>query len=312
MFKKKHLKIIVLTFILIIFNNISNAKIFVIAKIENEIITNYDVIKEIKYLTLFNPNLSRLNEEEKFTLAKNSLINEIVKKKELNKFIDTKTINPFLEQYLAELYIKLNVSSEDEFKSLIGKQQNYEFDEIKSKLNIELLWNELIFSKFKNQLNIDENKILKKIDNSFKKKQKKYNLSELVFLKDKNNELEKQIKIIKSTIEEIGFANSATLYSITDSSKFGGQIGWIDENALPEEILDKIKELEIGGLSEVIKVGNRFLILKINEIKIEETEINRDKEFKKLVQIEKNNQLNKFSRIFFDKAKINYIIDEKR
>ena len=118
--------------------------------------------------------------------------------------------------------------------------------------------------------------------------------------------------MINSSIKEIGFANSATLYSIADSSKFGGQIGWIDENVLPEELLNKIKELKIGEHSEVFKVTNSFLILRINDIKIEKTEIDRDKEFKKLLQIETNNQLNKFSRIFFDKAKINYIIDEKK
>jgi peptidyl-prolyl cis-trans isomerase SurA len=312
MLRKKNIKTIVLIFILIIFKNISHAKIFVVAKIENEIITNHDVTNEINYLKLFNPNLSRLNEEEKFAIGKDSLINEIIKKKELNKLIDTENINPFLEKYLNDLYTKLNVSSEEEFKSLIGKKQNYKFDEIKIKLNIELLWNELIYSKFKNQLNIDESKIFEKIDNSFKKEQKKYNLSELVFLKDKNKELEKQIKMINSSIKEIGFANSATLYSIADSSKFGGQIGWIDENVLPEELLNKIKELKIGEHSEVFKVTNSFLILRINDIKIEKTEIDRDKEFKKLLQIETNNQLNKFSRIFFDKAKINYIIDEKK
>ena len=193
----------------------------------------------------------------------------------------------------------------------LKKDNNYSFQELKQKIKIELLWNQLIYTKYKNQIRIDKKKILKKVQLLKNKKQKKYDLSEIIFKKNKDKSLEKIIEQIQLSINEIGFSNTATIFSLADSSKFGGKIGWVNQNALAKPIYDKINKLNAGEFSEVIKINNNYLIVKINEVKVDQIEIDQEKELQKLEDIEINKQLNQFSRIYFDKSKINYSINEK-
>ena len=84
-------KIIIICLIFVNFSSqLLSASIYISATVDGEIITNHDIIKESEYLKILNPNLVQLNKEKISELAKISLINEIVKKKELEKFIDIK------------------------------------------------------------------------------------------------------------------------------------------------------------------------------------------------------------------------------
>ena len=287
----------------------SNVKIKV--KINDKIITNIDIQKEAQYLKILNSNLNQLSEDQVLELAKISLVNEIIKEKEISKFSGKNfKDNPFLDEYLKNLYSKLNYKNQNEFENLLNQKKTYNFDEIKYKINIELSWNELIYNKFDKLVKIDKKLLLKKIKNTQSQGQKEYNLLEIVFEKKKNLQLKEQIKQIKSSIEEVGFENTANIYSISESSKFGGNLGWINENSLSREIIGNLSSLKEGNLTNVIKISNNFLILKINKIRINKIKVNIEEELKKLVNAERNKQLNQFSRIFFNKSKINYSIDE--
>tara|TARA_Y100000996_G_C22171452_1_gene498818 strand:- start:22 stop:543 length:522 start_codon:yes stop_codon:yes gene_type:complete len=173
------------------------------------------------------------------------------------------------------------------------------------------MWNELIYLKYKNQVQIDEKKLKKKVKNSNKKNRKEYLLSEIVFEKKKDEKLEILINKIKSSISEIGFNNSANIFSISESSNLGGQIGWINENNLSELISEEIRKINEGEFTDVIQIGNNYLILKVEKIRLKQIEINEKEELKKMIKFETNKILNQFSRIYFSKAKINYSIDEK-
>ena len=288
---------------------LSNVKIKV--KINDKIITNIDIQKEAQYLKILNSNLNQLSEDKVLELAKMSLINEIIKEKEILKFSGKNLKdNPFLDEYLKNLYSKLNYKNQNEFENLLNQKETYNFDEIKYKINIELSWNELIYNKFDKLVKIDKKLLLKKIKNTQSQGQKEYNLLEIVFEKKKDLQLKEQIKQIKSSIVEVGFENTANIYSISESSKFGGNLGWINENSLSKEIIENLSSLKEGNLTNVIKISNNFLILKINKIRINKIKVNIEEELKKLVNAERNKQLNQFSRIFFNKSKINYSIDE--
>ena len=306
-------KIILITFFIFINFNTKflNANIYIYATVDNEIITNHDIAKESAYLKILNPNLIQLDKNKISELAKNSLINEIVKKKEIIKFTDLDQKNSFVEDYLKNLYSKLNYNSEDEFKNELIKENNYTLDQIKEKIKIELFWNELIYSKYNDQLKIDKQELIKKVNNLENKRRKEYFLSEIIFNKEKDKTLESLINQIKLSINEIGFNNTANIYSISESSKLGGKLGWVQKNSLSKLISEKINTLNEGEISDVIKLGNSYLILKIDKIRIDEIKIDKEKELEKLIKIESNKQLNQFSRIYFDKSKINYSINEK-
>ena len=140
--------------------------------------------------------------------------------------------------------------------------------------------------------------------------QKVYSLSEILFDNENNSNFEKKLNDINQSISEIGFNNTANIYSISDSSKFGGKIGWVEEKKLSKEIIQKLQSLDNGQHTTPIQTGTSFLILKIEEIKYEKVTINEDDELDKMIQFETSKQLDQFSKIFYKKIKINSLIDE--
>ena len=305
-------KISLILIFIFIFNMkaISQEKFFIVAKINNEIITNYDVEKESVYLKLLNPNLNQLNSEKIFQISKNSLINEIIKKNELKKIIDFNQNDTLINKIFKDFYKSLNFSNEKEFELFLKSKNSYSVSKVKEKIKIEFFWNKLIFQRFNAQIKINKEGLLEKIKNSDKYKNQ-YLLSEIFFTKQNNQKLEDQINTITQSIKDFGFNNSASLFSISESSKKGGKIGWVDEDNLSPKILDELYKIKKGQITNTIKIGNNFLILKIEDIKTKKIKVNKDSKLKEMIEFERNRQLNQYSNIYFNKIKINYSIDEK-
>ena len=308
MFKKKLFYIILL---LISFSlNNTHSNIDIVIQIENEIITSHDIQKEIGYLKTLNPNLKQLNDSKMLKISKESLINEVIKKKEINKFLEIKNKEKVIEQYLNDLILKINLKDIEDLRSQLILNDSYSIDEIKKKIEIDLMWNELIVLKYKNQVYVDRDRIIKKIDEMMNKIEKELFLSEIVFVKKENIKIEEYISQIKSSINEIGFENSANIFSIADSSKFGGKIGWINMSSLSNKISELLVNIKVGDITEPIQIGNTYLILKVSDIRDKQILIDKEEEFQRLSNTEINEQLSKFSTIYFNKSKKNYKISE--
>ena len=306
----KNIFLLVLLSIFTFFNTTTKSDVSIVVSIDQKIITNYDIQNEANYLQILNPDLKQLDKENILKLSKESLVREIIKKNEVEKVFDFSLENPFVNEYLKNLYTKLNFTNENEFNDYIINFSDYSLDDIKQKLKIEIAWNELIYLKYKNQINIDKEKLKIKINQLSDKTIKEYKLSEIVFMKRKNENLQDLISLIKSNIKEIGFNNTANIYSISESAKFGGNIGWIDENNLTDKLVESLEKISIGQNTDVIQLGNNFIIIKIDEIKETNSPIDKNKELEKMIKFETNKQLNQFSKIYFDKSKINYSINE--
>lgn len=295
-------------FLLLTTQSFSNVNIAI--KINNEILTNYDILKESAYLKILNPNLNNLDESQIYELAKNSLINEVIKKNEIKKKFNINAENSMISEIFFNLIERLNVQDEKIFEKLLEEKKSYSVKEIKDKLKIELFWNDLIFANYKKQISVDENKLLKKIDAQINLIKYRYFLSEIVFTKNREQKLEDLISQINESIIQNGFNNTANIFSISESSKFGGKIGWIDEDSLSSAISSKLKELEIGQFTDIFKIDNNYIVLKIEDKKLKENNLDREEELKKLIRFERNRQLNQFSNIYFRKVKMNYELNE--
>ena len=171
--------------------------------------------------------------------------------------------------------------------------------------------NKLIYSRYKNLLKVDRKSITQKVKNLDSNKQNEYLLSEISFIKKKNLPIENLINEIRMSINEIGFNNTANIYSNSDSSKLGGKLGWINENSLSKNILKELKLINEGEYTNIIKLNNNYLIIQVEKIRTNEFPIDKKQEIEKLILVETNKQLNKFSKIYFDKSKMNYSINEK-
>ena len=305
-------KFILFLFLLLIISFKSSAaeNFYIVYKVNNEIITNSDIEKEYRYLVSLNNQLKNLEKQKIIELSKESALREKIKKIELIKYFDLKTININIDNYLENFYRNLNIKNKKEFEEYL-QSNNISLNYVQKKIEIEILWNQLIYDRYIGQINIDRNQLKEKVKKLIStKKQKKYSLSEILFDIENNSNFEKKLENINQSINEIGFKNTANIYSISDSSKFGGKIGWIEEQKLSTKILEQLKTLEVGQHTSPLQVGSSFLILKIEEIKYENAIINEDEELNKMIQFETSKQLDQFSKIFYEKIKINSFINE--
>ena len=291
-------------------SSFSNIDLKIVLKINNEIVTTYDIEQEKNYLLALNPKLREIDEIQLTKIAKKSLTKEIIRKIEVLKYKELKLENPQIENVLDNLIRNLDFQNENEFKKYL---QNYEISikDLKKKIEIENEWKNMIYSKYQNSVNIDKEKLILKINNSNKSNFTfEYNLSEIVFTIKNNVTYQDDLKKIEDSIKNNGFENTANLFSISDSSNVGGKIGWVAKKNLSIQINNELENLRINEYSSPIKLGNNILLLKINNTRKIPNKINKKAELDKMIFVETSKQLEKFSNIFYNKIKLNTKISE--
>tara|TARA_B100000424_G_C22869984_1_gene463272 strand:+ start:145 stop:1080 length:936 start_codon:yes stop_codon:yes gene_type:complete len=305
-------KIIFFCLVFFSLNNIAFSEISlkIIMKVNSEIITSYDLEKMRNYLLVLNPKLKEMDKEQILEISKKSLIKETIRKNEILKYKELNLQNPKIEFILNDMIKNLGFQNLTQFQSYLEKF-DVSINDIKEKIEIENQWKSLVYARYSKSLKIDLESLKKQIENTNKKNfLLEYNLSEIIFTKKNNLSLDELINEIQDSIKNIGFENTAILYSISDTSKVGGKIGWIKKNNLSIDIIRYLEKIELNTSADPIKIDNNFLILKINDKRKTPLEINKQKELDKLVMIEKAKQLDKFSNIFYNKIKLNSKINE--
>ena len=306
-------KKIVVFFTLIILNfsfEIANSEIFIKAKVNNQIITNIDVKNEKNYLLALNPNLRNLSEEKKNKYAIDSLINERIKKMEIERRYEITVNKDVTKKIIYDLYSKLGISDIEAFNRYLSNY-NINLDLVKRKISIEVAWNDYIVNRFNNLILVDEVKIRKKINQlSEKNSIENILLSEIIFTIKENEKLEKKFSTIKDSINNIGFEETAKLYSVSESKNNGGKIGWVYKSQLSDKISSEIDKINVGEFTRPITTPGGFIILKIINKKEELLKINKDKQFKKAVNFEKNRQLTMYSTLHYKRIYNKAVINE--
>ena len=284
--------------------------VFIVAKVNQEIITNIDVDFERKYLVSLNPNLNKLDNKRITEYAKNSLINEKIKKIEIEKNFEIKPNETLLSNVIADIYSSIGISSLSEFEGYLS-QNEVDIKRVKEKIAIEIAWNDLIVRIFNNDIEIDQDLMSKELEKIVEKKVENLLLSEIIFSINEKKELELKYESIKQSIKEIGFEETARIYSLSDSKKSGGNLGWIYKNQLSKEITDAINKINIGDFTTPIVTSGGFLVLKLNDVKTENIRIDRDTQLKKMVEFERERQFTRFSTLFYKRIYNDAEINEK-
>ncbi len=295
-------------FLLINFKPLKS-EILIKAKVNNQIITNFDIKNEKNYLLALNPNLRNLPDENIYRYAIDSAINEKVKQIEIEKKYEILQNDNIIKKVISDLYSGIGISNISEFKIYL-KDYNINLDIVKKKIAIEIAWNDYIVQKFNNAILIDEDKIREKISNlNDKKTVDNMLLSEIIFTINENENFKKKLETIKESIDKIGFKETAKIYSVSESKKNGGEIGWVYSSQLSNKISEQIKKINVGEFTDPITIPGGFILLKLKDKKNELVEINEKEQFKKAVNFEKNRQLTMYSTLhykrIFNKAVIN-------
>ena len=307
-------KIFYLLVILHLFsNNVYSLENKITLKVNNKIITSFDIKQEGKYLIVLNKNLKKIDQEQLNNLAKNSIVKEKIKEIELTKYyqIENALNDTNLDKITKNLYKTVGFQSEKEFINYLNTL-GLKFTLIKRKLAIEMLWNNLIFEKFNKRVVIDKEDIKINLNKEIEDLSFTRNifLSEILIKNYKNIKLDLVYQEILESIDNVGFEATANIYSMSNTAKFGGKIGWIKENSLSNQIAKNLSNLKKGQISKPIKINENFLILKVNDIKINKEKINKEQILKNRISYKRNQQLERFSLAYFSKVKQNIQIDE--
>ncbi len=292
MIKKYFFLIIIYLFF---FSKILNAEIQdkILAKIGNEIITNYDIVNEINtILALSNKQSNQEDFKNLQNMAFQSLKKLNIKKIEIERYKIKDYNKNDLDGYLKTIEKNIgleNLTLRDHFQKYSANYDNF----VKSTI-INLKWNSLIFSLYKKQLDVDEELIKSELNSELKKKREiiEFNLSEIIL----ENYDQEKIDLILKNIEQSGFENTATMYSNSVSSTNKGKIGWIASSSISDKYLEEIKKLKIGEVSKPIMQQNNLAFIKLNNKRIlnaQDLDLKRIE--KNIINKKKEEKLNTFS-----------------
>ncbi len=302
------LKKVFFIFFLFYFSNhvFAKTETIILYKINDQIITNIDVNNEKKFLIFLNPNLKNLSNKQIANISKESLQNRKIKELELNKIFQLdkqELINDFMDNFITQMNYK---SKEDLIQKLNSFDLSYNYFE--KNLVIDNLWREFIFNKFKSQIKININELKKQIK-SQKSDIEEFDLSEILYKEKPGISIDTISNQIYEEINKSGFEAAASLFSIAESKKFGGKLGWVKSNQISKEIFSEINKSK--NITKPIKTKNGYLIIKINQKRITKEKINYELELNKLVNSETQKELNKLGYIYFNKIKKRTFISEK-
>ena len=293
----------------IIFTLVKASENKILVKLDNEIITSFDLENEARFLKALNPQIKDLDYSQILKISKNSIIRQKIKKIELLKYTNELNLeDKFLNKLIKSNYSKLGLNNVDEFENYM---KNYDIDlqNVKEKMIIEAMWNELVFKKYSSKIKIDKKEIEKEILAN-KNEVISYHLYEILFSDTNNSEIEKKFKEIQKVIKDSNFENAALIYSVSDSSALGGDLGWIEENILNKKIRNELSKIEINKFTRPILTSSGFLILMIKDKKKVKKKIDIEKEIQKMINIKTNQQFAQYSNMFFKKVSKNISINE--
>ena len=298
----------IIAYIVFFFTNLWALENKILFKVDNKIITSIDIYNELKYLEIINKEFKDTSQKKAFEIAKRSLIREKIKEIELSKvFKELKVESEFLDKMIINYFKSFEINNISDFKIYFASKE-INPDSIKKKISLEILWNQFIYSKFKENIKIDKELIRNDLLN--KNKKKEFLLSEILFNLDKNEKLNDKIILLEREIKNNGFSKTALSYSNSDTANKGGKLGWVNETILNTKIKEKVKKTKVGNFTKPIVIPGGFLILKIEDVREVENISDLNLEINKVVKIKTNEQLNQFSNIYFNKVKKNTTINE--
>ena len=241
---------------LLLTNSNAEINVKVIMSVGNEIITNYDLDKEINYLNIITVGqIKELDDQESKKIAIDSLIKDKIKITALSNYNNIIIKDELLNNQIIKTSRNIGFRSLEDFMTFL-KFQEYELDEFKKKILLELKWNQLVYQFYKNQIVIDKEKIDKKLKILIaeQKKNVEYLVYE-IFIEDAAiKELDKKNEEM-STEHNIVIEEQNGIIIETESASYNNKKKLIDSEKSIEKVIEvKIKDqITIDDLIKNIK-----------------------------------------------------------
>ncbi len=235
----------------------------IIAKVNNEIITNIDLDNRLR-MTLDLSKLPNEKEVKEKLLPRvlDSLIDESLKIQEANRlgiFVTNQEIMAQINRLEKRLNLKKN--------TLLDNYKKKDIPEITilNQIRSQLLWEKILYGIVIKNITISEKTILETYDILLQKSgETEYNISE-IFVSTNNIEAEQRINSIYSRVNNQNFLLLAEQFS--DGVVFLGNLrnNWIRESLLNEKIKEVISQQDIGEISFPIKTSDGYHLILLND-----------------------------------------------
>lgn len=288
------------------FANIQNK---IVIKVENEIITNFDIKNKILgSLIISNQEINQENIDKSKKQALESLIQFSLKKIELSKY-NLKNDEENIKKYLESISQNNVIGLQNKFIN-----NNLDFELFLDQIKTQFKWQKLIYQIYSSKITIDEKSVNDELQSIIKKRSKieQYKLSEIEILINNDSSDSERINNIKKVIYDEGFENAALKYSVSSSAINNGDVGWVNAGAMSKPIYDLLKTMSSGEISDPIKRQNSVLFLKLIEKRnFKPEEIDLEKIKNELVNQKKNELFNLYSRSHLSKLRNTSLIEYK-
>ena len=303
---KHKITVIITLLILFLNNNLYGFNSKIIVKVEDEIITNYDLKNKILItLMLANQEINQQNIDELKKAVLDQLINLKLKKIELLKYKikkDEGRINSYLKS--------ISGNNIQNFKNKFF-ENNLDFELFLDEVDTEIRWQQLIYTLYGKKIDINEATIDVEVEKIIKERSnvEEFELYEIEISSNLDVPEKQIIEDILKKINTIGFENSALNFSTSTTSSQKGYLGWINGKTLSKEIYLILSKMKIGEVSRPIKKQNNILFLKLNNkrtIKPEQLEIKKLKS--DIIEKKKAGLFNLYSQSRLSKLKNNSFI----
>ena len=285
----------------------------IIANVNNQVISTYELKDKIKtILFLSNQSLSQKNINFAKMRAMKSLIDHKLKLEEINRYKISIEESVDISKYLENIASKYNTNKEG-LRNIFNNNQ-IDFENYTHGIRVDFAWNNLIFSKYKEKVNLNEKEVEDELNKIIKNKKEveEYKLSEIEILIDNIADNEKKIKEIYEQIELNGFNDTAVKFSVSSTSLEGGNLDWINSKSLSNNVYNSVKILKIGEVTKpIIKTGN-ILFLKLNDRRT--SSINNSNIINirnQIINNKKNEMLSLYSNNYLSKLKNKALIEIK-
>ena len=281
----------------------------IIVKIDNNIITDYELKNKLKTsLILSNQEINQINIDKNKRRALLYLIDLKLKTNELSKYnVEVDKLN---------VHNQLLALSENNIIEFEKKFQKFgiNFESFIEELKIETAWKQLMYKIYKEKVKINQEELEKQVLNYIKNSSNitELKISEIEINLDENFNYESEVTFINKEIQKNGFGETALKFSSSPSSKNFGNIGWVNEESLSPQISKILRNMKVGDISPPIKNINTLLFLQLTDKKITKAENINIQELKKRMSEQKKNELfNLYSRSHLSKLKNNSLIEYK-
>lgn len=273
----------------------------IVAKIDNELVTNYDIKnKIITALVLANKEINQKNIDNLKRKSLEDLIQNRLKRIELKEY-NFKRDNNRINSYL-------NSISNNNIENLksIFKKNNIDYKVFVDEIDTEFKWRKFIFRTFDKKIQISSEEIDQQIKVITQKQEDiiKYNLSEIEILTNNKNLDANIVSQVQNEIKDNGFENAVIKFSIAETSSNKGSLGWVNSSVLSKEFLRILDKMEVGEISNPIKKQNKIIFLKLNDKKITyASDINLESLKKEIIQQKKNDMFKLYSNSYLSQLR---------